>query len=220
MERAWITADQIAVGTLMHGYAMTIAAAQGLTCDYTLVYGVGADANSLYPALSRDRIATHLWLPADVVESDEARRRLGEAHSDQELLDRAVAAYADSLERDNDDRMVSDELAAAPIPHPVQPARERAINDTQQHPAAGRAAARQAQLDLLRERLQGDDAPQLTEEQKARLQRLLASLHPAAARAGVPDVEGPGVQAHRHPATHVGDHRPDRAGPPRGALGY
>ncbi|MFD9033303.1 MobF family relaxase [Streptomyces sp. NPDC059567] len=131
VERAWITADQIADGTLQHGYAMSIAAAQGLTCDYTLVYGVGADANSLYPALSRDRISTHLWLPADVIESEDVRRRLGEARSEQELLDRAIAAYADSLEGDTDDRMVSDELAAAPefepapaLPHQAPPARQ------------------------------------------------------------------------------------------------
>ncbi|AZM64986.1 MULTISPECIES: MobF family relaxase [unclassified Streptomyces] len=231
IERAWITADQIADGALQHGYAMTIAAAQGLTCDYTLVYGVGADANSLYPALSRDRIATHLWLPADVVESDETRRRLGEAQSDQELLDRAVTAYADSLERDNGDRMVSDELAAAPdaqaavpIPHQVQPQHERVVDETEQHlapepvdvteqrsaavredagddgtegarahpeaaqeaaqaaaehevepSAEDRAAARQAQLGVLRERLQGDGAPELTDEQKARLEKLLAA---------------------------------------------
>ncbi|MFB8314693.1 MobF family relaxase [Streptomyces sp. NPDC055961] len=114
VERAWITADRIADGALMHGYAMSIAAAQGLTCDYALVYGVGADANTLYPALSRDRISTHLWLPADVIESEETRRRLGEAENDQELLDRAVAAYADSLEGDTGDRMISDELTPAP----------------------------------------------------------------------------------------------------------
>jgi len=213
VERAWITADQIADGTLQHGYAMTIAAAQGLTCDYTLVYGVGADANSLYPALSRDRIATHLWLPADVVESEDVRLRLGEARSDQELLERAVAAYADSLEHDNDDRMVSDELApapeaepVAPIPHQAQPEHERIVDDTgqrrgeaertgtvQEHPEpaesaaqavtspegqdspAERAAARQARLDALRERLQGEDAPQLTDDQKARLDQLVAT---------------------------------------------
>ncbi|MFK0017347.1 hypothetical protein [Streptomyces sp. NPDC091027] len=58
IERAWITADQIADGTLQHGYAMTIAAAQGLTCDYTLAYGVGASANDLYPAISRARSTT------------------------------------------------------------------------------------------------------------------------------------------------------------------
>ncbi|MER5555967.1 MobF family relaxase [Streptomyces sp. NPDC002793] len=135
-ERAWITADQIADGTLQHGYAMTIAAAQGLTCDYTLAYGVGASANDLYPAISRDRIATHLWLPADVVESEETRLRLGEARSEQERLERTVAAYADSLESDTDDRMVSDELTPAPearpapIPHQVQPELERVIEDT------------------------------------------------------------------------------------------
>lgn len=213
VERAWITADQIADGALMHGYAMTIAAAQGLTCDYTMVYGVGADANSLYPALSRDRIATHLWLPADVVESEDVRRRLGEARSEQELLERAVAAYADSLENDSDDRMVSDELApapdaqpVAPIPHQVQPEHERVVDDAaqrrgeqeraetvQEHPepaesavqavpgpegqdsTAERAEARQARLDALRERLQGEDAPQLTDDQKARLDQLFAT---------------------------------------------
>jgi conjugative relaxase-like TrwC/TraI family protein len=211
VERAWITADQIADGALMHGYAMTIAAAQGLTCDYTLVYGVGADANSLYPALSRDRIAAHLWLPADVVEDEDVRRRLGDARSEQELLERAVAAYADSLERDNDDRMVSDELAPAPetqptppIPHQAQPEHERIVDDTgqrhgeragavQEHPqpaesavqapsapegqdsAAERVAARQARLDALRESLQDEDAPQLTDDQKARLDQVLAN---------------------------------------------
>ncbi|MEU8434506.1 MobF family relaxase [Streptomyces sp. NPDC029216] len=214
VERAWITADQIADGALQHGYAMSIAAAQGLTCDYTLVYGVGADANSLYPALSRDRIATHLWLPADVVESEETRRRLGEARTDQELLERTVAAYADSLEHDNDDRMVSDELAPAPevqpvalmIPRQAQPEHDRTVEDTvqqsgeqdrveplQEKPelaesaaravpdpaepdaANERAADRQARLDAARERLQGDDVPQLTDEQKARLEQLLAA---------------------------------------------
>ncbi|MEV6250643.1 hypothetical protein AB0M38_31375 [Streptomyces sp. NPDC051742] len=82
---------------------MTIAAAQGLTCDYTLACGVRAAASDLYPALSCDRIATHLWLPADVVESQEMRLRLGEARSEQECLERTVAAYADFLESDSDD---------------------------------------------------------------------------------------------------------------------
>ncbi|MEV2186647.1 MobF family relaxase [Streptomyces sp. NPDC047970] len=213
IERAWITADQIANGTLQHGYAMTIAAAQGLTCDYTLAYGVGASANDLYPAISRDRIATHLWLPADVVESEETRLRLGEARSEQERLERTVAAYADSLENDTDDRMVSDELTpapearpAAPIPHQVQPEHERAAENAvdrfgeqeraktvQEHlePAQGpaqavpgpaepdvaaeRAAARQAHLDAVRQRLRGEDLAQLTGEQKARLEQLLAA---------------------------------------------
>ncbi|MGW6570056.1 MobF family relaxase [Streptomyces sp. NPDC054975] len=214
VERAWITADQIADGALQHGYAMTIASAQGLTCDYTLVYGVGAAANDLYPAISRDRIATHLWLPADVVESEETRLRLGEARSDQERLERTVAAYADSLEHDTDDRMVSDELAPAPeappaalIPHQVQPEHEQTVeapaahrhgeqertdtvqqrqepaeDATQAAPApaepdaaAERAAARQAHLDAARERLQDGDVPQMTGEQKARLERLFAA---------------------------------------------
>ncbi|MFD8992275.1 MobF family relaxase [Streptomyces goshikiensis] len=199
VERAWITADQVADGTVQHGYAMTIAAAQGLTCDYTLAYGVGASANDLYPAISRDRIATHLWLPADVVESQETRLRLGEPRSEQERLERTVAAYADSLEGDTDDRMVSDELApapearpVAPVPHQARPEHERTVEDSvehhgeqeravtvQEHPepdaAAERAADRQARLDAARERLQGGDVPELTAEHKARLEQLLAA---------------------------------------------
>jgi conjugative relaxase-like TrwC/TraI family protein len=112
VEDAVLTADQIAAGALSHGYAMTIAAAQGLTADHALVYGVGADAFSLYPAISRARQDTHLWLPADVVEDEATRIRLGEARTETELLHRAVAAYAASLEDDRPDAMVGDQLAA------------------------------------------------------------------------------------------------------------
>ncbi|MBM9506741.1 MobF family relaxase [Actinacidiphila acididurans] len=112
VEDAVLTTDQIAAGALSHGYAMTIAAAQGLTADHALVYGVGADAYSLYPAISRARQDTHLWLPADVVEDQATRIRLGEARTETELLHRAVAAYAASLEDDQPDGMVGDQLAA------------------------------------------------------------------------------------------------------------
>ncbi|MFR9758179.1 MobF family relaxase [Streptomyces sp. TR06-5] len=111
-----LNADQLAAGALSHGYAMTVAAAQGLTSRYALAYGVGAEANTLYPALSRAKFETHLWLPADVVEDDATRRRLGEARTEEELLQRTVAAYAASLEGDRPDGMVCDEVAHAPAP--------------------------------------------------------------------------------------------------------
>ncbi|MFD9691338.1 MobF family relaxase [Kitasatospora sp. NPDC059088] len=121
LQQAWITPDQIAAGALSHGYAMTIAAAQGLTADVALVYGMGADAHSLYPALSRAREATHLWLPAMLLEDEPTRLRLGEPRTEDERLRRAVAAYGRALEGDQPDRLVLDELTAdrAPaLPHP------------------------------------------------------------------------------------------------------
>src|SRR5699024_6481982 len=52
-ERAWIDPAQIGRGGLVHGYAITIAASQGLTSERSHVLGHGADAHSLYPAMSR-----------------------------------------------------------------------------------------------------------------------------------------------------------------------
>ncbi|MFB7942338.1 hypothetical protein [Streptomyces sp. NPDC056049] len=49
-----MTPDDIASGTLFLGYAMTVAASQGMTCDTSLLYGHGANAFSTYPGLTRD----------------------------------------------------------------------------------------------------------------------------------------------------------------------
>jgi conjugative relaxase-like TrwC/TraI family protein len=121
--QALISAQSIAAGGLAHGYALTIAAAQGLTAEHAIVYGPGADAQSLYPAITRARQASHLWLPAQVVESETTRARLGEARTDAEQLHRAVTAYAASLTQEPDG-MVSDELAEQPdgvVQHPEPP---------------------------------------------------------------------------------------------------
>ncbi|MFJ8628908.1 MobF family relaxase [Kitasatospora sp. NPDC093550] len=120
LQQAWITPDQIAASALSHGYAMTIAAAQGLTADVALVYGMGADAHSLYPALSRAREASHLWIPAMLMEDEQTRLRLGEPRTPDERLRRAVAAYGRALEGDQPDRLVLDELTvdrALALPH-------------------------------------------------------------------------------------------------------
>ncbi|MGA5824253.1 MobF family relaxase [Kitasatospora sp. NPDC094028] len=111
-DQAWMSPRDVAEGRLTHGYAMTIGSAQGLTSEVTIASGRGADAHSLYPALSRARQETHLFLPLVEVEDDVTRLTLGEPRTDAERLDRAVAAYGRQLEHDQDDVMVVDELTA------------------------------------------------------------------------------------------------------------
>ncbi|GAA0924929.1 MobF family relaxase [Streptomyces thermoalcalitolerans] len=114
--QAWLTPDQITAGALSLGYAMTIAASQGLTCDTALVYGLGANAYALYPGITRARTANHLWLPAAALEDPEIRARLGDPRDEAELLERALQAYTALLRQDRPDVMVSDQLRAAPSP--------------------------------------------------------------------------------------------------------
>ncbi|MEU5092787.1 AAA family ATPase [Streptomyces sp. NPDC021356] len=118
--QAWLSPGQITAGALSLGYAMTIAASQGLTTDTALVYGLGANAYALYPGITRARTANHLWLPAAALEDPETRARLGEPRDETELLDRALEAYIALLRQDRADAMVSDQFRAAP--EPVAPA--------------------------------------------------------------------------------------------------
>ncbi|MFE2094130.1 hypothetical protein [Streptomyces sp. NPDC059460] len=61
-------------------------------------------------------------------------------------------------------------------PEPAQSAVQAAVDPGGEPDAsAERAAARQTRLDAARERLQGEDAPQLTDDQKARLEQLLSA---------------------------------------------
>jgi hypothetical protein len=120
-ESAWVTADQVAGGALSLGYAMTIAASQGLTATTALTYGHGADAYALYPGITRAREANHLWLPIAALEDEETQARLGQARSQTERLQRAVAAYAKLLQQDRPDTMVSDHLRPAPEPAATVP---------------------------------------------------------------------------------------------------
>jgi conjugative relaxase-like TrwC/TraI family protein len=58
--------EHLAGGGLPHGYAATVHKAQGLTVDTTLVYGLGPLTREHgYVALSRGRIANHLYLATD-----------------------------------------------------------------------------------------------------------------------------------------------------------
>ncbi|MFI9206480.1 MobF family relaxase [Streptomyces sp. NPDC053048] len=115
-QQAWLTPGQISQGALSLGYAMTIAASQGLTAQTSLMYGLGANSFSLYPGITRAKGENHLWLPAAALEDEETRTTLGEPRSEAELLDRALYAYGALLQQDRPAQMVSDQLRAAPDP--------------------------------------------------------------------------------------------------------
>jgi conjugative relaxase-like TrwC/TraI family protein len=141
-ETALLQADQIAGGALSLGYAMTVAASQGLTSQVSLLYGHGANAFSVYPGITRGREQNHIWLPVAVIEDDDTQGRLGAARSERELLQRAIAAFARFLGQDRGDRMVSDLLHEPPEPA-VLP--QQATREHQEADAAAEAAQRRVQ---------------------------------------------------------------------------
>ncbi|MFE6189271.1 MobF family relaxase [Streptomyces sp. NPDC056465] len=175
---AWLTPDQIAGGSLSLGYAMTIAASQGMTCDTSLMYGHGANAFAAYPGLTRGKKANHLWLPLAVIESEDARARLGDARTEKERLERAVDAYARFLGQSRPDAMVSDLLHEPPNPAVVpSPTRTPAV----------RASAARARSTTVHDPRQRESQPQreyrLTGEQKQRLADMQEERELAGARA-------------------------------------
>ncbi|WP_331717664.1 relaxase domain-containing protein (plasmid) [Streptomyces xanthophaeus] len=115
-ESAWMKPEDIASGSLSLGYAMTVAASQGLTCDTSLMYGLGANAFATYPGITRARQANHIWLPLQAIEDQATQARLGAARSETELLERAIQSFAKYLGQSSPDGMISDELRAAPEP--------------------------------------------------------------------------------------------------------
>ncbi|MFJ4843160.1 MobF family relaxase [Streptomyces sp. NPDC088746] len=164
---AWLTPDQVASGALSLGYAMTIAASQGMTCDTSLLYGHGANAFATYPGLTRGKKANHLWLPLAVIESEDTRARLGDARTERERLERAVDAFARYLGQSRPDAMVSDLLHEPPAPAPAavpSPTRTHAV----------RASAARARSTTVHDPRQREAQPQreyrLTDEQKADMQ--------------------------------------------------
>ncbi|MGW1088418.1 MobF family relaxase [Streptomyces sp. NPDC002596] len=141
-ESAWLSPDQIASGALSLGYAMTIAASQGMTVDTSLMYGHGANAFATYPGITRARSENHLWLPLAVLEDETTQARLGAARSEKELLQRAIRAFAHYLGQSRPDGMISDLLRKPPAPAvlPVQATQERPVvhgQPAERAPAAG-----------------------------------------------------------------------------------
>ncbi|WP_214107270.1 MobF family relaxase [Acrocarpospora catenulata] len=148
--REWISPDYIAAGGLTHGTAMTVAAAQGLTAEHALIYGLGLDPHTLYAAMARDRQTARLYLPRDLLESDADRARHGQARTPGEELQRALAAYAATLDGDRADRLLTPEPDPIATPAPVgegqgvpgEPARDP---DRAAHPEQRAEAARTAE---------------------------------------------------------------------------
>jgi hypothetical protein len=111
-ESAWLAPAAIAAGDLSHGYALTVAAAQGQTCERALLYGgVGADdAHTLYPGLTRARERTDLWIPRTLMEDPETTARHGEPDGPDDQLARAVAALAAALDQSRPDGLITPHL--------------------------------------------------------------------------------------------------------------
>ncbi|MCX4707181.1 MobF family relaxase [Streptomyces sp. NBC_01373] len=184
-ESGWMTSDQIAKGSLSLGYAMTIAASQGLTCNTSLMYGHGANAFATYPGITRARRENHIWLPLDVIESEETQARLGSARSERERLERAIDAFARYLGQSRPDSMVSDLLTEPPAPAPLPLQRDREAEEARAETERRRQrtlddrpadvdvpAAEVVQHDQAQDEAQRPEQPRLSDEQLAKLQLL------------------------------------------------
>jgi conjugative relaxase-like TrwC/TraI family protein len=151
-ESAWLAPTAIAGGDLSHGYALTVAAAQGQTCERGLLYGgVGADdAHTLYPGLTRARERTDLWIPRTLMEDPETAARHGDPDSPEDQLARAVAALATTLDQSRPDGLIT--------PHLLHQAGQD-THDDHQADKAGHVD----QVDQQRDVRQVDDVDQVNE---------------------------------------------------------
>jgi conjugative relaxase-like TrwC/TraI family protein len=131
----WVDADYIAQGGLSLGYAITGHKSQGLSVQEALVYGPGAQANALYTMMSRDKKESHLFLPLSVYETDADRARHGDALTEQEQLDRAIAGLVREIENGTEERMILTELPKNAVPAHIR----RVVADmpTPRAPGAG-----------------------------------------------------------------------------------
>ncbi|MFI6705376.1 MobF family relaxase [Nonomuraea sp. NPDC050478] len=120
LAREWFSPAYVAAGGLSYGTAMTVASAQGMTSQYSLIYGLGLDPHTLYTAMSRDRHSARLYLPRELLESDADRLRHGPVHGPADELQRALAAYAATLHGDRADQLLTPE--PAPIAQQLKPA--------------------------------------------------------------------------------------------------
>ncbi|MFD5428503.1 MobF family relaxase [Streptomyces sp. NPDC127084] len=192
-ESGWVTPQQVTKGALSLGYAMTIAASQGLTCNTSLMYGHGANAFATYPGITRARQQNHIWLPLAVLEDEQTRSRLGQARSEKERLERAIDAFARFLGQSRPDSMVSDLLHEPPAPAPVPQQRERSAEEARAE--AERRLARDRMAQAARARSvslsprQAHDEAQLQEEAaraEEKAKELLARIKADADERAVP----------------------------------
>ncbi|TJZ41213.1 hypothetical protein FCH28_37655 [Streptomyces piniterrae] len=181
-ESGWVKPEKIASGALSLGYAMTVAASQGLTCNTSLMYGHGANAFATYPGITRARKQNHIWLPLAVLEDEQTRIRLGEARSEKERLERAIDAFARFLGQSRPDGMVSDLLHEPPAPAQLPQQRDLAAEEAraeaerrlQQTRMARAANAKSTTIRRPSQRKQAQDEahqeePRLTDEHRKKL---------------------------------------------------
>ena len=145
-EQAWISPAQIHRGDLAYAYAITAASAQGLTSERCHVYGPGMDGHTLYPAMSRARERTALYLPLDALEDPAQRAAQGTPRSEAERLARALAAYAPTL-NDPDDALIGPHTTPEPAGPTVSVADARAGNGPAATAAAPAIAAARAEAE-------------------------------------------------------------------------
>ncbi|MFD9087775.1 AAA family ATPase [Streptomyces prasinus] len=192
-ESGWVTPQKVAGGALSLGYAMTIAASQGLTCHTSLMYGHGANAFATYPGITRARRQNHLWLPLAVLEDEQTRARLGQARSEKERLERAIDAFARFLGQSRPDGMVSDLLQEPPAPAPLPRQRDlsaeeaRAESERRLRQSRMAQAGRAKSVSLSHRRAQ-DEAQREEQARRAaeKAERLLALLKAGAEERAVP----------------------------------
>ncbi|MFE0147905.1 hypothetical protein ACFWY5_12215 [Nonomuraea sp. NPDC059007] len=141
LHTATVKAKFIAGGGLSYGTVMTVAAAQGITADHALIYGLGLDPHTLYSAMTHYRQTARLYLPRQLLESDADRARHGPARSAADELQRALAAYAATLQGDRADRLLTPEPAPiAGQQRPTGTAAQRAQTDQEAQAAQHRSA--------------------------------------------------------------------------------
>ncbi|MET8832036.1 MobF family relaxase [Streptomyces sp. NPDC004610] len=192
-ESGWVTAEKVSGGALSLGYAMTIAASQGLTCNTSLLYGHGANAFATYPGITRARRENHLWLPLAVIEDEQTQARLGAARSERERLERAVDAFARFLGQSRPDSMVSDLLLEPPVPAPLPVQRDLAAEEARAESErrldrARMARAARAKSVSLSARQSHDEAQreEETARAEAKARKLLAQIRAGADERAVP----------------------------------
>ncbi|MGV9386190.1 MobF family relaxase [Nonomuraea sp. NPDC003707] len=141
----WISPFYIADGGLSYGTAMTVAAAQGLTAAYALIYGMGLDPHTLYSAMTRDRETARLYLPRELLETDADRVFHGRVRGKADELQRTLEAYAATLEGERADAFLTRE------PAPIAPEAPQEVGERPARSTERSASARDAERDLERD---------------------------------------------------------------------
>ncbi|ADD43275.1 TrwC relaxase [Stackebrandtia nassauensis DSM 44728] len=106
-----VSRDYIDAGNVSLGYAMVVHKDQGGQAEHVIVNLTGMSPDAAYAALSRHMEHVDAFLAREVVEHADRATRLGAARDGQDLLQRAIDAYADYLERPDPEPVALAEVA-------------------------------------------------------------------------------------------------------------